>query len=84
MIKEIKSFLEKKTDGTTTLTTTAVLQVYDHYVVEAVYKEVINRCAEAFLSENEEAIKRDILDNPKFADALYNAIVLKKAGKELV
>jgi hypothetical protein len=39
--------------------------------------------AQQVLTDNADAIKRDILDNPKFADAVYNAIVLKKAAREL-
>jgi len=85
MIKEIKWSIEKDMASTNTiLNANIVVAMLDEYTLREVAAKVVDKVSEQFLSENEEVIKRDILDNPKFADALYNAIVLKKAGKELV
>lgn len=68
----------------TVLNANIVIATLDEYALREVANAVVAKVSDQFLSENEEAIKRDILDNPKFADALYNAIVLKKAQKELI
>lgn len=70
--------------GNTILKANIVIAALDEYSFKEVARRVVEKVSDQFLSENEETIKRDILDNPKFADAVYNAIVLKKAGKELI
>ena len=67
----------------TILNANIVIAALNHETLRGVAQEVVDHIADQFLRENAEEIKRDILDNPKFADAVYNAIVLKKAAKEL-
>lgn len=84
MIKEIKWNLEKRmATNDTVLNANIVVAALDELTLRKVADAVVNRVSDQFLSENAESIKRDILDNPKFADAVYNAIVLKKSAKEL-
>lgn len=50
-------------------------------VLEKVHAEIVRIISDKFLEEHKETIKKEILNNPKFADAVYNAIVLKEANK---
>lgn len=45
--------------------------------------KIVSKIAEKYIAENEAAIVRDIITNQKFADAVYNAIVLKVAAKQI-
>lgn len=66
--------------GTTGINIQVILTELDYQTIQGVHREVVDIISSKFMEENFEQIKRDILDNPKFADALYNAIVLKKAA----
>ena len=81
----MKSWFTESPSGARTFTVEAELvdTAVSWKIVEAICPEIISKIAEDFLKVNKDVIVRDILDNPKFADAVYNAIVLKKASKEL-
>ncbi len=85
IIKEIKWSVEKRmATNDTVLNANIVVTALDEFTLREVGNAVIEKVRDQFLSENEEKIKRDIIDNPKFADALYNAIVLKKSNEKLL
>ena len=84
LIKNIKWEIQKNmATADTTLNANIVVATLDAYTLKEIAEVVVERVSDQFLEENADAIKRDILDNPKFADAVYNAIVLKKSAKEL-
>lgn len=78
---EIKSWWTKKNTGETTLTTEATMiqTVIGYDLIDRMRAEIVGKIAESFLKENADQIRKEVLKNPKFATAVYNAIVLKKA-----
>jgi hypothetical protein len=46
--------------------------------ISEIRQEVIKEIAQIWLRENGDIINTEILNNPNFTNALYNAIVLKK------
>lgn len=85
IIKDIKSFFSRNTDGSSEIDVKIILNTLDYKLQYGVYEniasEVSKIVAETFLKENHEIIRKQILENPNFADSVYNAIVLKKAEK---
>lgn len=84
MIKEIKSwFTDNKGSNTRTFNMSIeLMQVGVEYeLIERIQREIVIKVAEKFIETHGEEITRDLLNNPNFADAVYNAIVLKKAEK---
>jgi len=85
-IKEIKSWFTKDQATSTTIgyfEVTMSLAMLESSVLEGVSKEIVNKISEKYLEEHAEEIKKKILDNPNFASAVYNAIVLKVAKEEI-
>lgn len=84
MIKKIKSWWSHATGEsgpTYTLQATLLEKGIQYELIEKLQHEIILRIADKFLEEHGEEVTRDMLNNPNFADAVYNAIVLKKAEK---
>lgn len=84
MIKEIKSwFTQNKESGGRTFNFSAELftTAIEYHLIQDLEKEIVKRIADLFLETHGEELKKDLLNDPNFADAVYNAIILKKAEK---
>lgn len=85
IIKEIKTWFTRSDSGETiaNIQIPLVKASIEHIILRQIAPEVCQKIAEKWLEENGEILRKEIISNKKFADAVYNAIVLKKA-KEFI
>lgn len=84
MFQNIKTLFKHKLDGTTEVQLNAdFIGKYLFTDVVGLRDVLVEKIADEYLKENKDVITKDIIQNKEFADAVYNAIVLKKT-KELL